>query len=134
MFVSGRPSYPPGGWFRKMYVGWSKMRSIRWTSSWSYVRSCKILQQEYQKLEAWIRIRGQRSAIWWFVLMGLDNFSFDRILTGCFFYFSYFYNVEKEICVQKMVYKCMHGFFIFMPPRWIFLWVFTHRENHSYGA
>jgi hypothetical protein len=55
----------------------------------------KTLQQEYQKLEAWIRNKGQWSAIQEFVLlMNLDKFSNDKILAGgllrIFFEFSIF--------------------------------------------
>jgi hypothetical protein len=58
--------------------------------------------------------------------VGLDGFSFDRILTCCNIYifkFSYFYNAEKEIYMHKMIYKCMNGIFLFL----------CHHDEYSYG-
>jgi hypothetical protein len=47
--------------------------------------------------------------------VGLDNFSFDRILIRCIFYI--FLNFIIFI-MQKRKYVCRkwHGIFIFMPP------------------
>jgi len=85
------------------------------------VSSCKI-PTKISKLVERIRIKGfainrpEISYSW-----GLEIFCIDRILTRCpsniFLGFSIF------ICMQEI---CMYGIFIFMPPRWIFLWAFTH--------
>jgi hypothetical protein len=71
----------------------------------NYVSSCK-LPIRTPKLVAWIRIKGLRLAIRRLVvLVGLDRLSISKILIGCLsniFGFSYFYNIEKEICMYDI--------------------------------
>ena len=94
--------------FGKMYIGWMTLLLINMQNT--PTRTPKLLAQ--------IRIRGQRSAIQRFVVLGIQiDFLIDKVLAGCLF------NIFLDFLIYIMQKKNMYAFFLFL----------CHPGEYSFG-